>query len=122
VANSSYLLSQPPFIVEHFAKHKMKAIRIKEAGKAEVVTDATIPELRDDYILVKTKAVALNPTDWKHIDYLASPGAIVGCDYSGIVERVGPKVRNGIQVGDRVTGMVHGSESRYRTFDRRMFC
>lgn len=86
----------------------MKAITIKAPGEA-VVEDAPIPKLRDDYILVKTAAVALNPTDWKHIDNMASPGAIVGCDYSGVVERVGSRVQNGIHPGDRVAGMIHGS-------------
>ncbi|KAM5354139.1 hypothetical protein ACJ41O_000789 [Fusarium nematophilum] len=85
-----------------------QAIQIKAAGKAELVTDAPLPELRDDHILVKTAAVALNPTDWKHIDFLASPGAIVGCDYSGTVQAVGAAVRNGLKPGDRVMGMVHG--------------
>jgi NADPH:quinone reductase-like Zn-dependent oxidoreductase len=87
-----------------------RAIQIKAAGKAELVTDAPVPKLRDDYILVKTAAVALNPTDWKHIDYFASPGAIVGCDYSGTVLQVGAAVRNGLQPGDRVMGMIHGGE------------
>jgi NADPH:quinone reductase-like Zn-dependent oxidoreductase len=86
------------------------AIQIKGPGKAEIVTDTPMPKLRDDYIIVKTAAVALNPVDWKQIDHLASPGAIVGCDYSGIVERVGPAVKHGPHVGDRVMGMVHGSE------------
>ncbi|KAL7948025.1 GroES-like protein [Trichoderma barbatum] len=86
------------------------AIQIKGPGKAEIVKDSPMPKLRDDYIIVKTAAVALNPTDWKQIDYLASPGAIVGCDYSGVVERVGSAVKHGPHVGDRVMGMVHGSE------------
>lgn len=41
----------------------MKAIKVVEPGKAEV-QDVPLPRLRDDYILVKVKAVALNPTDW----------------------------------------------------------
>ncbi|KAL7928993.1 GroES-like protein [Trichoderma chlorosporum] len=86
-----------------------KAVQVKGPGKAEIVEDAPMPKLRDDYIIVKTVAVALNPTDWKQIDHLSSPGAIVGCDYSGIVERVGPAVKHGPRIGDRVMGMVHGS-------------
>lgn len=50
---------------------------------ARLVTDRPIPKLRDEYILVKTVAVVLNPTDWKHIDFLATEGALIGCDYSG---------------------------------------
>lgn len=88
----------------------MKAIKITSTGKAEVLDGVPVPKLRDGYILVRTKAVSANPTDWKHIDLFASPGATVGCDYRGVVERVGLDVQNGIKVGDRVAGMVHGSE------------
>jgi NADPH:quinone reductase-like Zn-dependent oxidoreductase len=41
----------------------MKSIKIVFAGKAEV-QDVPQPEARDDCILVKVAAVALNPTDW----------------------------------------------------------
>lgn len=41
----------------------MKAIKIVGVGKAEV-QDVFLPRMRDDYILVKVHAVALNPTDW----------------------------------------------------------
>lgn len=88
-----------------------RAIQIQAPGEAKLVSDAPIPKLRDDYIKVKTVAVALNPTDWKHIDFLATKGAIVGCDYSGIVEEVGSAVTNGLKVGNKVAGFVHGSES-----------
>lgn len=74
-------------------------------------TDHPIPSLRDDYIRVKTVAVALNPTDWKHIDFLAPRGVIVGCDYAGIVEEVGPKVKKQFKKGDRICGFVHGCNS-----------
>ncbi|KAI9826261.1 MAG: hypothetical protein M1826_006683 [Phylliscum demangeonii] len=85
------------------------ALVIKDKGKAQVETDVPFPKLRDDYLLVKTVAVGLNPTDWKHIDLLPSVGAIVGCDYSGIVEAVGSKVTKHFAKGDRVCGIVHGS-------------
>ena len=68
-----------------------------------------MPSLRDQFIIVKTEYVALNPTDVLHIDQLASPGAIVGCDYSGVVEEVGKAVTNGLKKGDRAAGFVHGS-------------
>jgi NADPH:quinone reductase-like Zn-dependent oxidoreductase len=58
--------------------------------------------------LVKIKAVALNPTDWKHVDFLTSNGARIGCDYAGVVEEAGSKVTKGLKKGDRVTGFVHG--------------
>jgi NADPH:quinone reductase-like Zn-dependent oxidoreductase len=84
------------------------AIVIKQAGKAEL-REVTVPKLRDDYINVRVRAVALNPTDWKHVDYLATPGARVGCDYAGLVEEVGKKVTKNFKKGDRVCGFSHGA-------------
>jgi NADPH:quinone reductase-like Zn-dependent oxidoreductase len=79
------------------------AIVINQAGKAEI-REVTVPTLRDDYINVKVHAVALNPTNWKHVDYLASPGACVGCDYAGVVEEVGKRVTKNFKKGDHVSG------------------
>lgn len=84
-----------------------KAVVVVKKGEAQVQS-VSVPKLRDDYILVKVKAVALNPTDWKHIAFLTSPGAKIGCDYAGIVEEVGSKVTNGLKRGDRVAGFAHG--------------
>ncbi|OJJ32234.1 hypothetical protein ASPWEDRAFT_71555 [Aspergillus wentii DTO 134E9] len=85
----------------------MKAVVTQGAHKAGLVTDRPIPKLRDDYMLVKVVTVALNPTDWKHIDFLPSEGCIVGCDFAGTVEKVGPNVTK-FTKGDRVLGLVHG--------------
>jgi len=41
----------------------MKAVKSVEKGKAEI-QEVPLPRLRDDYVLVKVKDVALNPTDW----------------------------------------------------------
>lgn len=70
-----------------------KAVVIQGPGVAKVVADRPIPKLRDGFILVKTAAVGLNPTDWKHIDHIVKEaGPVVGCDYAGVVEAVGPGV------------------------------
>ena len=86
-----------------------KAIEIKGPRDAQFVTDRRMPHLRDDYILIKTVAVALNPTDWKHVDFMPTPGALSGCDYAGVVEKVGAKVKKPFKKGDRVCGMCHGA-------------
>jgi NADPH:quinone reductase-like Zn-dependent oxidoreductase len=86
----------------------MKAIKIKTAGTAVVVTDAKKPELKPDYLLVKTHAVALNPTDWKHVGFVNDP-VVVGCDWAGVVEEVGSQVTKSFKKGDRVYGVNHGS-------------
>lgn len=89
-----------------------QAVKTVEAGKAAIV-DVPIPALpADDYILVKTTAVAINPTDWKHVDLadkIPCVGIWVGCDYAGIVEEVGPGVTKSFKKGDRICGPVNGS-------------
>ena len=90
------------------------AIVIRAAKKAELVSDRSIPKLRDDYILVKTATVAINPTDWKHIDFLATEGALAGCDYAGTVEEVGKLVTKQWKKGDRVAGFAHGGDAVQR--------
>ncbi|KAI1673239.1 Zinc-binding oxidoreductase [Pyrenophora tritici-repentis] len=90
---------------------KIKAMVIKAKGQATVTT-VPLPHLRDDYILVKTTAIALNPTDWKNIDFASGgnpTGARVGCDYAGIVQEVGSRVTKSFARGDRICGVVHGS-------------
>ncbi|KAK3994450.1 zinc-binding dehydrogenase [Cladorrhinum sp. PSN332] len=89
----------------------MKAIVVTSPGKASLVTDRPKPSLRDDYLLVKTHSIALNPTDWKHAEITQSPGVLLGCDYAGTVEAVGSAVTKSFQVGDRVMGFVHGGNS-----------
>ena len=49
----------------------MKAIIVKEKGRAEV-TEIEVPTLRSDYVRVKVHSVALNPTDWMHIELVVS--------------------------------------------------
>ena len=85
------------------------AIEIQGPKEASFIKTRRLPTLRPAYILVKTHAVALNPTDWKHIDYMATPGALVGCDFSGEVIEVGPAVTKSWKKGDRVAGFAHGA-------------
>ncbi|KAF6793462.1 zinc-binding dehydrogenase [Colletotrichum sojae] len=85
-----------------------KAIVFVEKGKAEI-QEVPKPKLRDDYVLVKVKAVGLNPTDWKHVDFaITKAGSRMGCDYAGVVEEVGGEVRKEFKKGDRISGVVHG--------------
>lgn len=90
----------------------MKAIKCFGPKNAKVIPDAPVPEVPADYLLVKVIAVALNPTDWKHIDFIAQPDYhhTVGCDYAGIVVSVGSAVTKSFQPGDRIAGFSHGSK------------
>lgn len=87
---------------------KTKAVVITSLRKAEVLSVA-LPKIRDGYILIRTVAVALNPTDWKHVSGVLNVNCRVGCDYVGYVEEVGPKVNKSFAKGDLVCGMIHGS-------------
>jgi NADPH:quinone reductase-like Zn-dependent oxidoreductase len=89
----------------------MKAVIITQPKTEGLVADRPLPKLRDDYMLVKTVSVGLNPTDWKHVAYLSPPGVLVGCDYSGIVEAVGKDVKKQFAKGDRVCGFAHGANA-----------
>lgn len=80
-------------------------------GKASLQS-IPIPRLRNEYILVKTIAVALNPTDWQTVSENPSPRAkgntLLGCDFAGIVVEVGKDVRKGWKRGDGIAGVAHG--------------
>jgi NADPH:quinone reductase-like Zn-dependent oxidoreductase len=88
---------------------KAVVIRGKEA---KLERDRPLPKLRDDYILVKTEAVALNPTDWKHVAWgIGAEGGLVGCDFAGTVVEVGKAVTKKWSKGDRLAGVAHGGNS-----------
>ncbi|KAF2170924.1 hypothetical protein M409DRAFT_63945 [Zasmidium cellare ATCC 36951] len=88
----------------------MKAIVKGELGEVSYVTDRPLPKLRPGYILIKTSAVALNPIDWMKVDSFPAPGTLLGHDYSGIVEQVGPEVQRPLKKGDRVFGYTIGGD------------
>lgn len=71
------------------------------------IVDVSRPSVAPDQILVKTVAMAANPTDWKHFKYLGAQG-IAGSDASGIVVEIGEKVV-GFKVGDAVASWDHGN-------------
>lgn len=106
-----------------------RAVVVLEKGKT-TVSDKPIPTLKEDEILVKVKAVTLNPTDWKvsyiayhplptsfdvcpslkqHVDSTLNPGDSVGCDFAGDVVTVGKAAEvKGFKLGDAVAGFIRG--------------
>ncbi|KAH8901176.1 GroES-like protein [Thozetella sp. PMI_491] len=80
----------------------------KHLGQSCVIVDIPRPVISDLEILVGVKAVALNPTDYKHADGVSPRGSVVGCDFAGVVVEVGAKTTTQYKVGDRVAGAVHG--------------
>ncbi|MBP1841778.1 NADPH:quinone reductase-like Zn-dependent oxidoreductase [Rhizobium petrolearium] len=95
----------------------MKAIRIHEFGGPEVLKyeDVPMPEVKPGEVLVRVKAIGINPPDWYLRDgYKALPPEwrpqvpfplILGTDISGVVEAVSDDVQ-GFAVGDEVYSMV----------------
>lgn len=88
----------------------MKAIIIN-GNKAKIST-IPLPKLRPTYLLAKVNSIALNPTDWKHINgKRASPNGLSGCDFAGTVVEVGSDVSKSFKPGDRVAGTTHGGNA-----------
>jgi NADPH:quinone reductase-like Zn-dependent oxidoreductase len=86
----------------------MKAV-VADGSAAVLERSRPPPRLRDDCILIKVVAVALNPTDWKHLySNLVPPGCLLGCDFAGYIEAIGSAVTKQWSKGDRVAGVVHG--------------
>ncbi|ELU40030.1 alcohol dehydrogenase groES-like domain-containing protein [Rhizoctonia solani AG-1 IA] len=86
------------------AQHKASFL-LEKHGKLEVKTRPT-PTPQKNQALVKVTAAAINPVDWKIIDYgifLQNFPAVLGTDGAGVVEAVGPEV-NDFKVGDRMLG------------------
>lgn len=87
----------------------MKAI-IWNGSNAILSDSRPLPSLREDYVLVRTIAVALNPTDSKAIQLgKTAKDGLLGCDFSGVVEEVGRGVTKSLKKGDRVCGCTHGA-------------
>ncbi len=95
----------------------MKAIVSTQYGSPDVLSlqDVSKPELKkDDDVLIKVHASAINPADWRMLRGkpfigrlafgLRKPSQpILGQDIAGVVEAVGVAVTS-VQVGDRVFG------------------
>lgn len=81
---------------------------VRRGAGTAVLEPTKVPTLPDDYVLVRTKAVALNPTDWTTLDAVGDDGTIVGCDYAGVVEDVGREAAKRFRKGDRIAGFGHG--------------
>ncbi|WP_432589008.1 NADP-dependent oxidoreductase [Streptomyces sp. HD1123-B1] len=91
----------------------MKAISYRRYGGPEVLDYGEVPDPKvgPDSVLVRVRAAAVNPVDWKaQAGYLdpvldAVFPVIPGWDVAGVVERPGPAV-TGFRPGDEVIGYV----------------
>lgn len=90
---------------------KVKRIQFNNYGGASemYIGEYELPQLNADDVLIKVKATAINPLDWKQrrgdmklfMNKKFPKG--IGNDFSGIVEAVGTFVQN-LKVGDEVFG------------------
>lgn len=89
--------------------HMMKAVRIHSFGGPEVLAyeDVPRPQPAEGEVLVHVAASGVNPVDWKiregfgrHFLKFSLP-LILGWDFSGVVEELGPHVRR-LKIGDEV--------------------
>lgn len=82
---------------------------------AELKKDVAVPKVSGSLMLIEVKAVAGNPTDWKHVDFKIAPvGSILGCDVAGVVKELGPDVeKSRFAVGDTLCGVVHGGSIKF---------
>jgi len=99
----------------------LKAAFIENTGPPEVLTFGNLPKPKPvgRQVLVKVKAVAVNPIDTyiragTYPMDLPKP-FVVGCDVAGVVEAVGPDVTR-YQKNDRVWGSNQGMLGRQGTF------
>ena len=94
----------------------MKAIRVHQFGEPQVlqIQDVAAPTPKDEEVLVSVKAAGVNPVDTyiRSGTYAVKPPLpyTPGMDAAGIVEAVGPTVRD-LRPGDRVycSGTVTGA-------------
>ena len=104
----------------------MRAVRLHEHGGPEVLRydEVPIPEPGPSEVLVRVRAVGVNPPDWYLRGGLTrvagskstvSLPVIPGTDVSGVVEAVAPDVA-GLAVGDEVFGLL-----RFPGFDGRAY-
>ena len=84
-----------------------QAVDVKGMGAAAVET-VPVPQPGPGQILVKVHANALNPTDWKHLDFLGIEGSTLGSDFVGTVIAKGPDAGKLVSEFDRFAGCVHG--------------
>ncbi|QKX02505.1 quinone oxidoreductase family protein [Wolbachia endosymbiont of Dirofilaria (Dirofilaria) immitis] len=85
----------------------VRAVQIKRTGGIEVLEfiDINIDDPKDEEALVRHTAIGLNRYDLEHrkgIRKTKNLPSILGVEAVGVVEKLGKKISNGLQIGDRV--------------------
>ena len=116
-------LSRP---INHLSKSSIQTIamsktslqyQVGEQGGSFAEAPVPYPAPGNSEICIRTRAVALNPLDWKNRAFgvtVQSWPAVLGIDAAGIVDSVGESVK-GFKSGDEVFG-IGGMDNRGATF------
>jgi NADPH:quinone reductase-like Zn-dependent oxidoreductase len=83
-----------------------RAVVIEAGDQVRVRDDVPLPTLQRDQFLVRTDAIAVNPSDTKMRGNFVTRGGVLGTDYAGTVVARGAEVTE-VEVGDRVCGAQH---------------
>ncbi|KAF8037520.1 hypothetical protein BT93_B0423 [Corymbia citriodora subsp. variegata] len=117
---------------------KIKAWVYAERGNPVDVlkldSEVRVPEIKEDEVLVKVVAAALNPVDFKRAlgffkDIDSPPPIVPGYDVAGVVVKIGDQVKK-FKVGDEVYGDIiekavdhpkqHGTLAEYTAVEERL--
>jgi NADPH:quinone reductase-like Zn-dependent oxidoreductase len=100
----------------------MKAVRIERYGSEEVIELAEVarPKPGEGELLVKVRAAAVNPVDWKIREGLGDMFGmklpmLLGCEVAGTVDAVGNDVKN-FSTGDEVYGYLGAYSGGYAEY------
>lgn len=90
----------------------MKALVLDARRRTGTVRSIAKPTLSAGEVLIKVKAIALNPVDALYTAHpLGTTGRVLGSDFAGTIDAVGPSVSSNIKPGARVAGFVQGASS-----------
>lgn len=92
--------------VEHVPQYR-RAIVVKPADSTYTIRDnVPLPAPQSDEFIIRTNAIAINPSDLKMRGPFVVPDDILGIDCAGTVVSVGSNVTD-LKPGDRVCGPQH---------------
>ncbi|KAF9465715.1 dehydrogenase [Collybia nuda] len=92
---------------------QMKAVVTADGGKIALKANVPVPTPGHGQILVKVIAAAQNPPEWMNLANPNPNDIVLGHDFAGVIEEVGPGVPQDLRkVGDRVAGFLNGCVSK----------
>lgn len=94
-----------------------RAIQQDDDGRPYLANEAVVPSLPPGFVLVKTSAVALNPSDHKLLTNFPIPGAFIGADFCGTVVQTaaeGVGSADLVKPGTEVCGSTFGFAPTHR--------